>query len=279
MRRTIPYDHSFQALLNPCANAISFGASDVAHDAALCMEMSRLVYCAFENDPAMVAAVTDQLAAIGFGTPHPFNAHGLQAFISVNATRQRGMLVFRGTQPDERADWMTDIQADLKPWSGPGLVHHGFAKNLATIWPNIEAVLLQHQDIQFFYTGHSLGAALATLAAALRPPTKLFTFGSPRVGNAEFAAAMANIVHDRYVNCCDGVCKVPPKITSYRHVGIKKYFDRNGNLRGDPSSFDLIDDQAKAEALYLLELGVKVPLRHLADHAPINYIYALRAIA
>ena len=278
MSRTIPYDHSFQALIKPCADAISFNANDVAHDAALCMEMSRLVYCAFENDPAMGAAVTDQLAAIGFAAPHLFNAHGLQAFISVNSTQQRGVLVFRGTQSDEQADWVTDIQADLKSWAGPGLVHHGFAKNLALVWRDIEAVLLQHQDKQFLYTGHSLGAALATLAAALRPPTKLFTFGSPRVGNAEFADAMATVVHDRYVNCCDGVCKVPPKIASYHHIGVKKYFDRNGNLRSDLSRFDLIDDQAKAEAAYLLEIDVKVPLRHLADHAPINYIYALRAL-
>jgi triacylglycerol lipase len=279
MSRTIPYDHSFQALLKPCADAISFSANDVAHDAALCMEMSRLVYCAFENDPAMVGAITDQLATVGFAAPHTFNAHGLQAFISVNATQQRGVLVFRGTQPDERADWVTDIQADLKPWAGPGLVHHGFAKNLAAVWHDIETVLLQYQDKQFLYTGHSLGAALATLAAALRAPAKLFTFGSPRVGNAAFADAMITVAHDRYVDCCDGVCKVPPKIASYRHVGVKKYFDRNGHLRSDPSSFDLIDDQAKAEAAYLLEIGAKVPFRHLADHAPINYIYALRAIA
>lgn len=44
-----------------------------------------------------------------------------------------------------------------------------------------------------FYTEHSLGAALATLAAARRAPKAGYAFGSPRVGNQAFTSTLASV--------------------------------------------------------------------------------------
>ena len=49
------------------------------------------------------------------------------------------------------------------------------------------------QHSRLILAGHSLGAALATLAATVFPPALLVTLGSPRVGDAEFVAALAEV--------------------------------------------------------------------------------------
>ena len=124
-------------------------------------------------------------------------------------------------------------------------------------------------------TGHSLGAALATLTASRMPLSHLYTFGSCRVGDASFAEAMRTISHTRFVDCCDLVTRVPPEEFGYVHVGSLRYIDRNGQLLESPSEEAIKADRLKAAAWYLVRhsflLGT-VFTRDLADHAPINYV-------
>ena len=129
------------------------------------------------------------------------------------------------------------------------------------------------------FTGHSSGAALATLAAALHPPTRLLTFGSPRVGDALFATeAGPRIAASRYVDCCDVVCRLPPK--PYHHLGRLHYIDRWGDLHEEPEPSFVHRDHARARLEYLRDLAWRsgnAAARDLADHAPINYVAALAA--
>ena len=280
MSRTIPYDRSRRALYTPCADAISLDASALGSEALLCAEMARLVYCPFHdaNDGALIKeAITAQLASIGFAQPKFIYGAALQAFITVNPERQLGVLAYRGTQPDELRDIWTDLQVWPWRWAGSGWVHYGFARNLKQKWGEIESYLAKQSGIRWLYTGHSLGAALATLSAGLRPPDALYTFGSPRVGNATFAASLANVRHERYVDCSDKVCQVP-SAGFYRHVGTQKYFDRDGILRPNISDGDIAEDQRIAKENYPRALDENVVFRNFADHAPVNYIYALRAM-
>lgn len=75
-------------------------------------------------------------------------------------------------------------------------------------------------------TGHSLGAAVATIAAATlrkqQPSASidLFTYGSPRVGNAAFAdfvTAQAG-AEFRVTHLDDPVPRLPPAEFGYRHT-------------------------------------------------------------
>lgn len=133
-----------------------------------------------------------------------------------------------------------------------------------------------------FFTGHSLGAAIATLAAnevKNRLPTvpvepKLITFGSPAVGDAAFAASSTGFLIERHVNCCDLVPRLPPEITGFVHVGNKIYYDNSGSLDTSPSSqqfIDRISARIRFVADYAFDINA-VKCRDLADHAPINYV-------
>src|SRR5262245_48151537 len=94
------------------------------------------------------------------------------------------LVAFRGTQPDDWRSIFDDADYFPASWTD-GSVHRGFKAALETIWPQLDKALLGlSANTRVFFTGHSLGAALATLAAHRYPHTAgVYTFGSPRVGN------------------------------------------------------------------------------------------------
>lgn len=97
-------------------------------------------------------------------------------------------------------------------------MHEGFKETLDSVWDDISAELAMLQ-CPVFYTEHSLGATLATLAAARRAPATVYTFGSPRVGNLAFAHSLANIPLYRIVDGEDIVTALPPEEFGFVHVG------------------------------------------------------------
>lgn len=156
-------------------------------------------------------------------------------------------------------------------------MHEGFAKALEQVWTTVEG-MLNGSSSKTIFTGHSLGAALATLAASLRPPAHLCTFGSPRVGNNEFAESLQRVNARRYADCCDVVAQLPPESAAYTHVGELHYLDRFGNAKVGPNRLAVTIDQLLARGDYLQAHAWKsgnAGLRDLADHAPINYVYGV----
>lgn len=65
-----------------------------------------------------------------------------------------------------------------------GKFHRGFATALKPLWKELEADVREVAPSAVF-TGHSLGGAMATLAATLVRPDSPITFGSPRVGDED----------------------------------------------------------------------------------------------
>ncbi len=191
-----------------------------------------------EADPVQLAAMTTPHPAVTAMTKNT-NIFGL---MGQNTTSRTAFVSFRGTSDIE--DWVADLVAvpdDYLPISGFGQVHTGFqdvyelvrqsiANNLATATAGCDQILI---------TGHSLGAALAVLAAPdvfrnMPPNTiepRLITFAGPRVGLSDFAAAFNATIEScfRVVNFLDIVPHVPP--APYVHVGAQILVDSGGPVQ------------------------------------------------
>ena len=92
-------------------------------------------------------------------------------------------------------------------------------------------------------TAHSLGGALATLYVLENakedkiPNQVLYTFASPMVGDATFAAAFdaLGLTSWRIVNEPDLVPKAPGEFFGYEHVGVEQAYDSTGIAQSNPS--------------------------------------------
>jgi triacylglycerol lipase len=185
------------------------------------------------------------------------------------------VLALRGTGFDSR-DWATDLNAPLVPWTPGGQVR-GFAEALEAVWDSIAAVLPSIPG-RLLYTGHSLGAALATLTASRRAPHALYTYGSPRVGDAVLDEVTRLLHHHRHTHCCGIVCRLPPEAMAYRHTGPLAYLHRRAVLHSMPSEEFVADDQHRAQRAYLRHWSWRpgtMWTRDAADHSPVNYVAAL----
>lgn len=270
------YDPSRRALLSPARGAAFFSGGRPAAEPVLCAEMSRLAYAPFERDPGARTMVEATLRRVGFSACTFFSTAGTQAFLAHDPTTPLTVLAFRGTEVHSH-DWATDLHARLVPWSAGGQVHQGFAEALNAAWETIAAGLAAVTGRRL-YAGHSLGAALATLAASRQPPQTLYTYGSPRVGDLAFTQAASSVDHHRYTNCCDIVCRVPPEALAYRHTGPATYLDRRGAAHESPPGPLIAEDQRRARRAYLWRRSWRpgtLLTRDAADHAPINYVSAL----
>ncbi|KAI9699279.1 MAG: hypothetical protein M1836_002889 [Candelina mexicana] len=116
-------------------------------------------------------------------------------FIAVDDTNGLIVLAFRGSS--EWKNWVSDLQTTMVPFAfGANLaqVHMGFLEAWKEsedgIVSSLAKAVKQYEDYQVVITGHSLGGAVATLAAVdirKNVSAELYTFGAPKVGNSPFA--------------------------------------------------------------------------------------------
>ena len=135
------------------------------------------------------------------------------------------VLSFAGTDP---AVWET-LATDFNPRIGPGNTHVGFQAAMDAAVNDVRAAiaLSQQRNKPLFITGHSLGGALAALAARFavaqnHAPRAVYAYGMPRTGDATFQAAYNGVLGEvtyRLVHGRDLVARVPPAAINYRHVG------------------------------------------------------------
>jgi hypothetical protein len=270
------YDPSRAALLTPARGVEFFSGGRPATEAALCAEMSRLSYAPFECDQDAKCRVEDALKRVGFSVCYFFSAGGTQGFLTADTESSVSILAFRGTEVN-RVDRATDLQAWPRAWSEGGRVHRGFAQALDLVWSDLAPRLAGSAERRI-YTGHSLGAALATLAASRQPPDALYTYGSPRVGDNAFLQTLSSVESHRYTNCCDVICRLPMEVFGYRHVGAAMYVDREGAVHLGRDHRGAMLDRLRARLSYLWRYSCRrgnLLTRDFADHSPINYVSAL----
>jgi len=248
----------------------SFNPATTQYDAHNAYWLGRASSLAYQDQ----GPIRDATVTWGFSQFSFFDRSATQAFMIANADAV--IIAFRGTQPGQLEDWMTDSEVLLV--KGPfGMVHAGFQRSLASVWPEITDALpaFQGPGKSVWFTGHSLGAALATLAVATLRASPgngsvqgLYTFGSPRVGDPTFAQALDANCKDRcfrYVNNADTVTRVPLRAADYKHAGTLMYFDQSGVVHKDPTFANQFVDSAEANIGGLTKLEPEALAAHSMD--------------
>lgn len=219
------------------------------------------------------------------------NVHktGCHASLYRLADRPGAVLCFRGT--NKIRQWIMNLSALPVPWiRSPDrdprpCVHHGFQTLFERIWPLVEPALSGIEG-PLHLTGHSLGGAFATLAAAAleEAPAGLVTFGSPRVGNAAFAHELAARAtpHLRVVNHLDIVTRLPqrePRLGNrdFRHAGPPILLGSGPDLAPGPFHDPGWDPDQPLAWLARSVTGPEPPPAVLA-HLPTAYVERLRRL-
>ncbi|MGA9965775.1 MAG: lipase family protein [Terriglobales bacterium] len=253
--------------------------------------MARLAYCrkepqfGFDRD-----RITKILERVEFvpqrfcESPSRPRGKGAHCFLAVRDDgRKDGRLAvvsFRGTDVKDSSNLVFDVDLELVKWQGAGRVHEGFLSALDEVREDLEPAIESVRPCRLVYTGHSLGAAMATLMAGLHRPDALYTFGSPLVGDSDFVDGLQGLTNYRYVDCCDLVARIPPEELGYRHFGQPHYIKRNRKIKINPREQAIFWDHVFAVSAYMLWYAFRKGnerWRELADHAPINYVWPVKA--
>ncbi|OCB91952.1 alpha/beta-hydrolase [Sanghuangporus baumii] len=159
-----------------------------------------------------------------------------QGFVVRDDSEKQIIAAFRGSSSIQ--DFLTDFSIALVPFSSPGVTntnnaeaHFGFLSAFNSVASDmlsaVSSELQAHPDYELISTGHSLGAALASLGgvslASNFPgtPLQVFTFGQPRTGDSAYADLAEQLIGVdklfRAVHTSDGVPTLVPRSLGYEH--------------------------------------------------------------
>ncbi|KAL8376263.1 hypothetical protein RB595_007386 [Gaeumannomyces hyphopodioides] len=201
-------------------------------------EPDSLVTCSGDACPTVMANRAKILLSLNHNTTT--NTAG---YIAVDDVKKIIVLAFRGSVTAR--NWITDLTFAFTSceYASNCKIHTGFDKGWRQVRDQVLPALASAKattGYRVVVTGHSLGAAVATVAGAairesgIEPAADIYTYGSPRVGNAVLAdyitaqpGAEYRLTHEN-----DVVPRLPPLFIGYRHTSPEYWL--NG---GDSTSF------------------------------------------
>jgi hypothetical protein len=254
--------------------------------------LSECALLAYDGREKILSAVRNWLPGVHVppdGDPHEGFCYG------VDIDHGNALLAFRGTQvfnfgdPPAKfrhvlADLVTDAGVEPLDVGGGATVHRGFHQLMSSLLSSRNVVNGVDQGMaawiaarprRWWLCGHSLGGALAVLAAEqlhAMPGHSIggvLTLGQPRVGNARHAQRLKelHIPILRLVHGCDAIPTVPPELLDYAHAGDEHHYAAQ---RREQFAQTLIDNLLDFTAPLRHGIGALTPLE-LRDHAPLTY--------
>ncbi|KAG5495988.1 hypothetical protein JIQ42_02872 [Leishmania sp. Namibia] len=267
------------------------------------LHFSKSAYCPLENVKQWNCgdACSSASADFDFFGIYDDYSVGTFGFSGIDHVAKHIVVVFRGTS--NAVNWLYNLDFWLTQYPNPRCqpnckVHRGFYNAFNSLRLKlIQDLVAMHKlnpSYTFFITGHSLGGAMALLAAlelaagnswdqavadsdaqphgavprlSRQLPVELYTFGEPRVGNQDFSKWTASVFakHQRFriTHARDPVPRLPPRMFSYLHVPQEVWYPgsdgdavmcQERNNQEDPSCSDSVYGTRVAD--HLLYLGV-----------------------
>lgn len=231
--------------------------------ALICARLSQEVYGDFDR----LKFVSLPEAAVTLIESQDEGQTDTQAAVLEDSATKTLYLVFRGTE--KGIDWINNFQfrQQIYPYGDESTTavrfHRGFMEAYFAVRDRLLEVVRNYPDYAITATGHSLGGALATIAALdlqynitqqTGQSINVYTYGSPRVGNEALVESFQRRVPDshRFVYGWDIVTRVPRSWQGFEHVA---QLHRLGTLW----TWQLVS-------------------RRFSDHSMVNYILALEAL-
>ncbi|KAF2271182.1 alpha/beta-hydrolase [Lojkania enalia] len=203
------------------------------------------ITCSSGSCPLVESATTNSLAEFSKGNTD------VTGFVALDNTNRQIIVSFRGSSSIE--NWMAnlDIKAVNTDICSGCSAHSGFWRS----WSQARDEVLQavknacaaNPGYSVATTGHSLGGAIATLAAAqLRNEgytVALYTFGAPRIASSKLSDYITKQPGGNYriTHWNDPVPRLPPLAMSYVHISPEYYIEKT-NLKsvtsGDIKVYD-----------------------------------------
>jgi pimeloyl-ACP methyl ester carboxylesterase len=203
----------------------------------LASKLVRFCHLMYDTEPMVKAILEPSHTNFRYFSAGPFAAVGF-------VLEDHPVIAFRGSQ--NVCEWLCDFTFLL---CGSPCRHLGFSR----AWGRLSAQVMEWADHVpqrakgFVLTGHSLGGALAVLAANSlcdrgQRVEAVVTFGGPRVGAWGFArhydektacavtGKKLKAVTWRVTHREDLVARVPPVLLGYLHIGKHIYYARDEHL-------------------------------------------------
>jgi len=217
-----------------------------------CVELAQATYSGISALDSWTCETCDQRVELDYIVEES-GVRALQGYDSYSGTL---FIAFRGSVNIQ--NWIDNIQiSKISPYNDTSIgVSKGFYKAYNSIKPelfdNLPSLVEKYNTKRLLITGHSLGAALATLMSydiiTIFPTYELsyvVTFGSPRVGNAAFSTSFnsysESVTHYRITHYYDMVPHVPEEFLGYLHISNEIWYNE------DNSDFYICNDASSGE--------------------------------
>lgn len=133
------------------------------------------------------------------------------------------VVAVRGTRMKSVGDWLIDFDAAKNP-ARNGFYHRGFDDEVSRAIDRVAAAVGTY-DRPLYFTGHSLGAAVASIMWQRWPDPRFlrqpYVFASPRFGTRAAAVRQPRYL---YVRPKDYVPHVPPRLYGFSDEGAERFY-------------------------------------------------------
>ena len=161
----------------------------------------------YEEESSILSWNCDLCKKIPFSQPTVVKQGSVFAVLGYSSEYNRIVVAFRGSV--DIANWILNLEAVRisYPLCSGCSVHNGFNEGYNSVKSSVEATIdnlrRKYTSAKIMVTGHSLGGALAVMAAAhlqdrYNLVEMLYTLGQPRVGNDKFAEFMTSFIPNSY---------------------------------------------------------------------------------